>query len=1026
MQDAAPVFRVFVSSTFADMQAERRLLQREVFPRVEQYCRERGVSFQAVDLRWGIPEEFQLRHQTMEMCLEEIAQCQRVSPKPNFLVLVGDRYGWQPAPATIPAADWTALLPHVDRGGRGILERWYHQDDNAIPPELVLQPRGPEHRDYLDWEPVESALLNVLRRAVTAAGIAGPRASRYFTSATHQETLRGILAPPSDLAEDPANHAFAYVRQSRHKGGLGEPSEFGRGRLDELRRELKKRLGPAGHYHEYAASWQGNQAKFDSEAVLADRIYRDLTNTIGSRLGRAAPVDPQAQQHAIHRRHRDTLCSKAILRPKVLADLQRELDAGGPRPVHLVGPPGSGKSTLLAQLAASIEAAKGHVYYRFVGLTAQSSALGPLIRSLSAELSPSGTADSGPGAEPRLDQLLALASARAVPDKPVLLLIDGVDELATTEERESGWLPAELPDGVRLVVSHATGSGPAHVQVPKFARTEGEAALDHWFAQITRRLTQPQTNRILDGFAPHGSPLHLHLAFLRARAARSYDEPVTLAPDLESAVEQFFTDLERENGPILVGRTVAYLLSGRYRGLTEAELLDLLPNDHAVWKEFLESCHPDTREEVRVTRKLPAFTWARVHRALQPYLAERDCYGTTLLTLFHSQLLGPVVERRYLAAPAGHGSTTVGEHCHQRLAEYWGKMPNGFDGPPTAHNRRKLVEWPWQLVEAHDRWPAAIAAFGDSSFLMACRESGLWWEVYAALLHALTAARQLGFYQEANRFSDLVSHLNAFENLHRGRGGSGSAALDLLPAGQAWETLEETRKLGEEIWFKRDPVALGLANLGAEHLRMGEIEQGLKLLNEAITRDPDCELAHYNLGAYASNTESWAQAEQHYREVVRINPENRNAREALAQIERYRAAALPSAGGQSPKDYVREAMRVVNLRGDVSRGQQLLQEGLTRFPGDASLQRALDSLRRTFGAGPDPSPQQGPPPLRVTFGPPSPPAPPVRPPVPPVDPIAPAARKGRPASDPRSKRVGRNDPCPCGSGKKYSRCHGAR
>jgi preprotein translocase subunit SecA len=26
---------------------------------------------------------------------------------------------------------------------------------------------------------------------------------------------------------------------------------------------------------------------------------------------------------------------------------------------------------------------------------------------------------------------------------------------------------------------------------------------------------------------------------------------------------------------------------------------------------------------------------------------------------------------------------------------------------------------------------------------------------------------------------------------------------------------------------------------------------------------------------------------------------------------------------------------------------------------------------------------------------------------------------------PESERLGRNDPCPCGSGKKYKKCHGA-
>ena len=32
---------------------------------------------------------------------------------------------------------------------------------------------------------------------------------------------------------------------------------------------------------------------------------------------------------------------------------------------------------------------------------------------------------------------------------------------------------------------------------------------------------------------------------------------------------------------------------------------------------------------------------------------------------------------------------------------------------------------------------------------------------------------------------------------------------------------------------------------------------------------------------------------------------------------------------------------------------------------------------------------------------------------------------GRPPSVGTSQKVGRNDPCPCGSGKKYKRCHGA-
>ena len=37
---------------------------------------------------------------------------------------------------------------------------------------------------------------------------------------------------------------------------------------------------------------------------------------------------------------------------------------------------------------------------------------------------------------------------------------------------------------------------------------------------------------------------------------------------------------------------------------------------------------------------------------------------------------------------------------------------------------------------------------------------------------------------------------------------------------------------------------------------------------------------------------------------------------------------------------------------------------------------------------------------------------------------SPTQEKSKPAPVKVEKRVGRNDPCPCGSGKKYKNCHG--
>ena len=67
--------RVFLSSTFQDLQAEREYLIKHVFPELRQLCRERGVEFTEIDLRWGIPEKESKQGRVLRLCLDEIDRC---------------------------------------------------------------------------------------------------------------------------------------------------------------------------------------------------------------------------------------------------------------------------------------------------------------------------------------------------------------------------------------------------------------------------------------------------------------------------------------------------------------------------------------------------------------------------------------------------------------------------------------------------------------------------------------------------------------------------------------------------------------------------------------------------------------------------------------------------------------------------------------------------------------------------------------------------------------------------------------
>ena len=83
--------RVFISSTFLDMQEERDYLNRVIFPRIKVLCQERGVSFFACDLRWGITEAQAMNKKTIELCLNQVEKS-----IPYFIGLLGNRYGWIP------------------------------------------------------------------------------------------------------------------------------------------------------------------------------------------------------------------------------------------------------------------------------------------------------------------------------------------------------------------------------------------------------------------------------------------------------------------------------------------------------------------------------------------------------------------------------------------------------------------------------------------------------------------------------------------------------------------------------------------------------------------------------------------------------------------------------------------------------------------------------------------------------------------------------------------------------------------
>lgn len=78
--------RIFLSSTFEDLQPERDYLITKVFPRLRDIARERDVTLVPIDLRWGVNTS-----EVIQTCFDEIS-----NSRPFFIGIIGQRYGWCP------------------------------------------------------------------------------------------------------------------------------------------------------------------------------------------------------------------------------------------------------------------------------------------------------------------------------------------------------------------------------------------------------------------------------------------------------------------------------------------------------------------------------------------------------------------------------------------------------------------------------------------------------------------------------------------------------------------------------------------------------------------------------------------------------------------------------------------------------------------------------------------------------------------------------------------------------------------
>ncbi|UYV61467.1 NWD2 [Cordylochernes scorpioides] len=756
-----------------DMSLERNTLMEEVYPRLKAYCRDRhGLEFQVVDMRWGVRDEATDDHMTTELCMKEIENCQRLSMGPNFVVFLGQKYGYRPIPTFIPGAEFRELREILDelKVDAAVLDEWYWEDTNNLPSVFVLQPissilpnfnnkRAPrlQATDQATWWKTLAVLQKLLRRAAQALfarrRMAQEAMHHFMMSVTEREVIHGLLQAPR-----PRHTCLAYVR---HIEGISlsnlrvsgrfidlenrQPDDEAQNLLADLRdNRLPSRISHPNLVR-FTVEWSGRDgldasAHSDYLARFTHHFERHIKRLVDRAVRRAfvggaqGPAVGEILQHL----HACRAGASSFLGREAELTAAREYiqDPARCQPLVFHGHGGCGKTSLLAKIASMVwewspQGKKPARIIRFLGITPESSSLVPMIKSLCYQISYNYClpADDLPEDLVPLVAFLKKLLTQATEEQPLCIVVDSLDQLeGPNKKHRVSWLPIFLPLHVKMIVSILSEklefsdfqiikkmieSKNQFIEVQPVGVDLAMNIMKSWLNGSNRCLTCGQYKVVKLALTKCNLPIFVKLVYaevLRWRSYFSYGD-TTLCFVVMDSIIRLLERIEKQHGRILVAHALAYITASK-SGVSESELEDLLSLDDTVLEDVYQYHLPPVR-------RIPPLLWTRIRNDLPNYLTEREADGITVLNWYHRQFREAAV-KRYFRNPK------VVPFFHNNLAEYFMGIWGGGIAKPFRYSEIQRMRFGIEAREgsADRKVPSQPMAFQGKTIRYNLRKFG--------------------------------------------------------------------------------------------------------------------------------------------------------------------------------------------------------------------------------------------------------------------------------------------------------------